>query len=394
MKNYPRIYSLSTLGLIHHYENDYLFHNMRTDFVGDSGSGKSIIADLLQLIFVGSEMFESATRTMDEKRELDGLVLRTPHKGIDIGYAFLNIEIQSRHYIVIGCYLESNSKRTKPFIIQGSSDPKANLLPIGQPLQTKDFKREGNICPLDDLLSQMEEKGLFLSYWETVKPYHRILYTHDILPLDLASNEKTLKDYASVIRSFSRGKTIDTSNSNNLKQFIFGTEKIKENRKKYEDALKDFTDTIFNYNQNLNTIKILTDKEKALSTLYGHLKNRQITEQEYRQEEILDLRQQTSQLSKQLHDNLTHYLTARQNFGKLMEQADKDIAKAREEEPLIEQQTKRALEDYTLQSYENKILEKAINPAKTNRTDRPSRVNPLLHSISAVLETPYPVNHL
>ena len=71
MKNYPRIYSLSTLGLIHHYENDYLFHNMRTDFVGDSGSGKSIIADLLQLIFVGSEMFESATRTMDEKRELD-----------------------------------------------------------------------------------------------------------------------------------------------------------------------------------------------------------------------------------------------------------------------------------------------------------------------------------
>ena len=370
MKNYPRIYSLSTLGLIHHYENDYLFHNMRTDFVGDSGSGKSIIADLLQLIFVGSEMFESATRTMDEKRELDGLVLRTPHKGIDIGYAFLNIEIQSRHYIVIGCYLESNSKRTKPFIIQGSSDPKANLLPIGQPLQTKDFKREGNICPLDDLLSQMEEKGLFLSYWETVKPYHRILYTHDILPLDLASNEKTLKDYASVIRSFSRGKTIDTSNSNNLKQFIFGTEKIKENRKKYEDALKDFTDTIFNYNQNLNTIKILTDKEKALSTLYGHLKNRQITEQEYRQEEILDLRQQTSQLSKQLHDNLTHYLTARQNFGKLMEQADKDIAKAREEEPLIEQQTKRALEDYTLQSYENKILEKAITLQKqTGLTD-------------------------
>ena len=190
------------------------------------------------------------------------------------------------------------------------------------------------------------------------------------MPLDLAANEKTLKDYANVIRSFSRGKTIDTSNSNNLKQFIFGTEKIKGNRKKYEDALKDFTDTIFSYNQNLNTIKILTDKEKALSTLYGHLKNRQITEQEYRQEEILDLRQQESQLSKQLHDNLTNYLTARQNFSKLIEQADKDIAKAREEEPLIEQQTKRALEDYTLQGYENKILEKALTLQKqTGLTD-------------------------
>ena len=169
------------------------------------------------------------------------------------------------------------------------------------------------ICPLDDLLSQMEEKGLFLSYWETVKPYHRILYTHDILPLDLASNEKTLKDYASVIRSFSRGKTIDTGlvvmGRDYAESFwkiqikvwsylkLNVKERIKENRKKYEDALKDFTDTIFNYNQNLNTIKILTDKEKALSTLYGHLKNRQITEQEYRQEEILDLRQQTSQLA-------------------------------------------------------------------------------------------------
>ena len=53
-----------------------------------------------------------------------------------------------------------------------------------------------------------------------------------------------------------------------------------------------------------------------------------------------------------------------------MEQADKDIAKAREEEPLIEQQTKRALEDYTLQSYENKILEKAITLQKqTGLTD-------------------------
>ena len=49
MKNYPRIYSLSTLGLIHHYENDYLFHNMRTDFVGDSGSGKSITVSYTHL---------------------------------------------------------------------------------------------------------------------------------------------------------------------------------------------------------------------------------------------------------------------------------------------------------------------------------------------------------
>ena len=50
MKSYPRIYGLSTLGLIHHQEFDYLFHPMRTDFNGDSGTGKSMIADLLQLL--------------------------------------------------------------------------------------------------------------------------------------------------------------------------------------------------------------------------------------------------------------------------------------------------------------------------------------------------------
>lgn len=49
-KNFPRIYSLSTVGIRNHYNSDYRFHPFRTDFVGDSGVGKSIIADVLQLI--------------------------------------------------------------------------------------------------------------------------------------------------------------------------------------------------------------------------------------------------------------------------------------------------------------------------------------------------------
>ena len=61
MKSYPYIHSLSTIGLIHHYNNDYVFNRFRTDFTGDSGTGKSMIADLLQLIFVGSNQFEAAT---------------------------------------------------------------------------------------------------------------------------------------------------------------------------------------------------------------------------------------------------------------------------------------------------------------------------------------------
>ena len=36
MKKYPRIYSLSTIGIIHHQKNDYIFHPYCTDFIGDS----------------------------------------------------------------------------------------------------------------------------------------------------------------------------------------------------------------------------------------------------------------------------------------------------------------------------------------------------------------------
>ena len=72
MKKYPRIYSLSTIGIIHHQKNDYIFHPYCTDFIGDSDSGKSIIADLLQLIFVGSSVFRSATIPVKDRREPDG----------------------------------------------------------------------------------------------------------------------------------------------------------------------------------------------------------------------------------------------------------------------------------------------------------------------------------
>ena len=52
MIEYPRIFSLSTVGVRKHYNQDYLLHQVRTDFTGNNGIGKSLIADLFQLIFI------------------------------------------------------------------------------------------------------------------------------------------------------------------------------------------------------------------------------------------------------------------------------------------------------------------------------------------------------
>ena len=48
MSNYPKIFSLSTVGIRQHNNCDYLLHPIRTDFTGDNGLGKSVIADLMQ----------------------------------------------------------------------------------------------------------------------------------------------------------------------------------------------------------------------------------------------------------------------------------------------------------------------------------------------------------
>ena len=110
-KNFPRIYSLSTVGIRNHYNSDYRFHPFRTDFVGDSGVGKSIIADVLQLILVGEREFKSATDSSSE-REARKLIIER------YGYVFLNIAINTGQFIVIGMYISATS--IDPFIIQAN----------------------------------------------------------------------------------------------------------------------------------------------------------------------------------------------------------------------------------------------------------------------------------
>ncbi|MCD8041837.1 MAG: hypothetical protein LUE99_04050 [Bacteroides sp.] len=163
---------------------------------------------------MGSSVFRSATITVKDKREPDGLVLRSPGKSMDYGYAFVNIEIADGEFIVAGACLESTSKATRPFIIQASlSIEHGDCIPMAKPLYAVDFQNREYIFPLDEMIERMEEKDLVFKDWQRISYLHKTLYKNKILPLDLTDKDKVLKDYAKIIQSFSRGKELDTTKS-------------------------------------------------------------------------------------------------------------------------------------------------------------------------------------
>ena len=108
---YPRLYSLSTVGVIMHYNQDYLLHAIRTDFTGKNGIGKSLIADILQLIFIAEkEVVSFGTESLKKRsRSIHTIPYKTPD-----AYAFLNIEV---FYILE--YILKNQERGIPYGLKG-----------------------------------------------------------------------------------------------------------------------------------------------------------------------------------------------------------------------------------------------------------------------------------
>lgn len=329
MKKYPRIYSLSTVGIIHHQENDYIFHPTRTDFIGDSGSGKSIIADLLQLIFVGSSAFRSATVTVKDKREPDGLVLRSPGKSLDYGYAFVNIEVADGQFITAGAYLESTSKSTRPFIVQaGLTIEQGDFTSMSKPLYATDFQNGEYIFPLDEMIEQMEERELVFKDWQRISYFHKTLYKNKILPLDLTDKEKVLKDYAKIIQSFSRGKELDTTRSTSLLDFLFGQEKGKEFMNKYRSIVEDIEKNALDYGKNNDEIILLTRKCLEISDLYKVLEEKKEAEKAFRTYQYLFLQKNCISTKKNLREELRTFLQAREDLSGLQRLAYHDLEEA------------------------------------------------------------------
>ncbi|RXK87030.1 hypothetical protein [Filimonas effusa] len=270
----PKIYSLSTLNIRQHFNCDYRFHDFRTDFSGESGSGKSLIADFIQLLLVGSGVFKSGTEGV-KSRDTSGLALKSAGGNYGRGYILINVEVQPRQYIALGGYLESSSTQMLFFIVQAGYDFEETLAPMNAPVFYRDLLLDGQI----DTLEKLEKNALEKGYLKRVsnKKYYHLLFNNGILAVDLSQNEQSLKSYAAIIRSFSRGKGFST-HSDALKTFLFGDADQKRLLAKYNDELQNIHTDHQQHQRLQEEIALIKDKEQKIERVmldfnaYHHLK--------------------------------------------------------------------------------------------------------------------------
>lgn len=279
---YPLIHALSTVGILKHYNQDYLIHDERTDFTGANGVGKSIIADLFQLIFINDrQLFQFGTEGYrKEARQIHKL----PYKCRD-AYAFLTIEISEHKYICIGvCIPNTTNRPLKPFIITTNLDNQQRLgdrsFTLDKVPVAKHFINDNNQVSVVEELGRhfRDNHGLYFEFYSSrdqKDEHYARLYDQQLLPINL-SIPSSLKAFAKIIQSFSRART-GGDKSEDLKDFLFdGLEKEFEqlfdnHKNEIDKLLKDYDDLQ----------KFIIDLEKKQLQLgeLDDLANKQLTAQ-------------------------------------------------------------------------------------------------------------------
>ncbi|MTI32268.1 hypothetical protein [Xanthovirga aplysinae] len=327
---FPQIFSLTTIGLRNHYNQDYLFHPQRTDFTGDNGVGKSIIADVLQLILVGrSSLWKAGTDGTDEnKRQVRTMPL--DDKDNPFAYALLNIQREENKFIAIGVYIPTNKSAVRPFVIHRNLENDGTVFNLDHPILSDDIFLHGRIPDHKELKKHFLSKGInFQSFYhsEEVREYHRLLYKNKILPYDLSS-DNSLRMFAEVLQSFSRAKTLNINKSKSLKNFLFT--KDQSALEHYNSERNRLIEYIEEYNRaEVNRVQLLKKKD-ALSSLESALDKKEKTffdwllcdtalafqKKEATQVEIKKLEKEENSLTRQLNK-------LQKEIGKLEESTSK-----------------------------------------------------------------------
>ncbi|MBE7510456.1 MAG: hypothetical protein HS118_09700 [Bacteroidia bacterium] len=276
MSSYPKIYSISTVGVRQHENADYLLHDVRTDFTGNNGLGKSLIADLLQLIFIPlRDEWKPGTEGLDkDDRKIETIPLE--RDWISHAYCFLNIEKAKGKFITIGVFIPRTSRvPVRPFIVQKGDDfedKKITLKPFEQPLNSEDFIAENlHIYDLTELKRNLKKKhDIYLKDFfqrEQVNEYFELLFKNHILPFDL-TKEANLKSFAKVLQSFARAKTLKITDSRSLQNFLF--EDDEDIKTTFDNQKEILNQHIRNFHRADQDIKIWERKQKLLEHLKGN----------------------------------------------------------------------------------------------------------------------------
>jgi hypothetical protein len=344
MKQFPRIHSLATLGIRQHQNFDYNFHGFRTDFIGDSGSGKSMIADLLQIVFTGSEAFHSGTDGL-EKRDAEGMILKTAGNGTDMAYVLVNVEIDNNQFLVIGAYLETISKHTKSFVLQRSFSEE-ELIALNNPISFLDLLVNDEIPTLDMLKKNQEDKGVIYHGFNQRKKFHAYLFRHRILNIDLSSNQQILKDYAAIVQSFSRGKSLDVGNSDSLKNFIFGQEKAKEIVEKYKKAVDELHSSLKEFAVNRQELDTATLKYNAIQDLRLLESEFQSAKDDWFIKQCAYLHQEAEDALRSLKDSCEQHITNVLSVRALQEMIRQELVREQEQTFLFQEKVLTAKASY------------------------------------------------
>lgn len=276
-KKYPRIYSISTVGIRNHNNADFLIHPLRTDFTGESTTGKSLIgADLPQLILTAGKFYKSATPPKGNvPREFNTLPIPTGlTTSLPFAYAFMNIQIGENEFIVIGVQIKHSRKILIPFIIQGEKylgygeKENPDFKPLKKIIRYKDFLINGNeMPPIDNLKDHLDRQEIFLkSFYEKEEKdlYHKLLYDNEILHLDLSKDENLQKQFANTLQSLSRGENIDTK-GRNFKKFLFHYDNKVED--KFNKESEEIQQSHRNFQSNTQKHFSFTEKKQNLKDL-------------------------------------------------------------------------------------------------------------------------------
>ena len=342
MKRYPRIKRLSTLGIVHHQSFDYDFNPFRTDFVGEGGSGKSMIADILQLIFVGSAAFHSPTDS-SEPRKPKTMVLRTDGKGTDMGYAFINVEVKKDAFVIIGIYLESTGS-SRSFIIQQGEDfePEDELLPFSKALSFSDFLKDNSILPIEDLKNHIfDTKGYVCECWSVLDKFHKLLFENYIIPVDLSINRESLKSYAKIIQAFSR-ESLDIKKSDKIQEFLFGNDKEKELKQDFDKAVEELSGDIRQFESNRDEIDMLTHKQTELQELLSLKKDRDDAQSDFSNTKFHYLNQQIEKSNVKMARRLNSFFKNRNTLIGLKNFAETKVEELKLNIPALDEEFEKA----------------------------------------------------